>query len=195
MGLDPWPHTGAVLAGGKSRRMGRSKDALPLADGRTMLETVAATLAEVCRLVVVVGDADTKLQQVADLRAGQGPLGGIEALLASGIDTDYLVCPCDVPLVTSSLLGRLTVRTRAAATVFGVEQELRPLPARISADALDAVRTLLDNDQRAVAQLLRSVETETVAIAPADAALLANVNCPEDYEEALGSFFRPEKGA
>ena len=182
MAPDPWPHTGAVLVGGKSRRMGRPKDALRLADGRTMLETVAATLAEICRCVVVVGDADTQLVQIADQRPGQGPLGGIEALLASGIDTEYLVCPCDVPLVTSRLLRRLTVRTRAPATVFAVERELQPLPARICAAALEAVRTLLDGDQRAVARLLRSVETETVAIAPADAALLANVNRPEDYQ-------------
>ena len=87
-----------------------------------------------------------------------------------------------MPLVTSSLLGRLTVKTSAAATVFAVERELQPLPARISADALDTVRTLLDGDQRAVAQFMRSVETETLAIAPVDAALLANVNCPDDYE-------------
>ena len=41
---EPWPHTGAVLAGGAGRRMGRSKHDLVLPDGRTMLEVVAPKL-------------------------------------------------------------------------------------------------------------------------------------------------------
>ena len=36
-----WPHTGAVLAGGRSTRMGRPKEDVILPDGRGMAETVA----------------------------------------------------------------------------------------------------------------------------------------------------------
>ena len=183
---EKWPHTGAVLAGGAGRRMGQRKDSLPLPDGRTMLAAVAAAVGEVCSRVVVVGDADTNLRRIEDLRSGQGPLGGIEALLADGDDTEYLVCPCDLPLVTPSLLRRLTGH-RGMATVFQVEGEpdFWPMPVRMSATALDAVRAHLDGGRRAVHDLVRALEPEVIAVSREEAAALANVNTPDDYEQLL----------
>ena len=182
-----WPHTGAVLAGGQSRRMGRPKHALRLPDGRQMIEAVADTLADVCSSVVVVaGEASETLpgvEQIADLRAGQGPLGGLEALLASGRDTEYLVCPCDLPLVSAGVLRRLTAAADAMATVLRIEGEasVEPLPARISARALDLVRSRLDRGERAVHRLMEALEPEVVLLSKAEARCLTNVNDPADY--------------
>jgi len=164
----PWPHTGVVLAGGASRRMGRPKHELKLPDGRTMLEVVAGVLREVCARVVVTGDIEIGLQRVADLRPDQGPLGGIEAILASGLDTQYLVCPCDTPLVTGLLLQRLTGPADGGATVFQIEGEdsVRPLPARISGDLLETVAALLDEQKRSVRGLVGSIGTTVITLAP-----------------------------
>lgn len=181
---DRWPHTGAVLAGGVGRRMGRRKDSLPLPGGRSMLETVAAALAGTCRDVVVVGDAETVMTRIEDLRTGHGPLGGIEALLASNLDTHYLVCPCDLPMVTAAVLRRLTVATGAVATVFHVdgEPDFWPLPARISAGALALVRSHLDGGRRAVHDLVRALDPNVIALPREESKALANVNTPSDYE-------------
>jgi molybdopterin-guanine dinucleotide biosynthesis protein A len=188
----PWPHTGVVLAGGASRRMGRPKHELKLPDGRTMLEVVAGVLREVCARVVVTGDIETDLQRVVDLRPDQGPLGGIEAILASGLDAQYLVCPCDMPLVTGPLLQRLTGPADGGATVFQIEGEdsVRPLPARISADLLETVAALLDAQQRAVHRLMGSIETEVVTITPAECGHLANVNTLQEYEAITRAWAR-----
>ncbi len=181
---DRWPHTGAVLAGGGSRRMGRPKHALRLADGTTMIEAVTRALAELCRQVVVAGAVETSLKSIADLRPGAGPLGGIEALLASGLDTQYLVCPCDLPLVTATLLRRLTEVSGAVATVFRVagEPDFWPLPARLSATALDRVRQHLDGGRGAVHELMRTLDPEVVVVERQQAQVLANINTPSDYE-------------
>ncbi|MCH8165181.1 MAG: molybdenum cofactor guanylyltransferase [Planctomycetes bacterium] len=181
-----WPHTGAVLAGGRSRRMGRPKHALPLPDGRPMIEAVADVMKQVCQQVVVVGSTDAlaTLQHIDDLRSGHGPLGGIEALLASGVDTQYLVCPCDVPLVTSELLEALTVPSSAAATVLRIDGRsgTEPLPARISTEVLRAVRALLDADQRSVSHLMQSIEIEAIEVPQAWSRYLTNINTPQEYE-------------
>jgi molybdopterin-guanine dinucleotide biosynthesis protein A len=179
-----WPHTGAVLAGGAGRRMGRPKHDLKLPDGRSMLETVAAVLGAVCARVVVVGEVETSLPRVMDLRPDQGPLGGIEALLASGLDDQYLVCPCDVPLVTGALLMRLVETPEAAASVFRLEGDdaFVPLPARISARVLVRVRALLDAQQRAVHRLVSSIDAEVIPLASAQARQLANANTRQEYE-------------
>ena len=183
---EKWPHTGAVLAGGAGRRMGRRKDTLVLADGRTMLAVVAAAVGDVCRRVVVLGDAETNLPRIEDLRPGQGPLAGVEALLASGDDTQYLVCPCDLPLITPSLLRRLT-EPGGVAAVFQVEGEADfwPMPVRVSVQALGAVRAHLDGGRRAVHDLVRALEPEVITVSREEAAALANVNTPDDYERLL----------
>ncbi len=185
--IDParWPHTGAILAGGGSTRIGSPKHALSLPNGSTMIETVATALAAVCERLVIIGaeDAMPALPHVADLRPGCGPLGGIEALLASGIDTQYLVCPCDLPWVTSGLFNALLRPTEATATVFRLEGSayLEPLPARICAVALDATRRLLDEGRRAVHQLMEAIDVEEVSAPKAWSKLLMNVNTPQEY--------------
>ncbi len=152
-----------------------------------MIDAVAAAMSQVCRQVIVVGGAGAGLRAIDDLRADQGPLGAIEALLASGIDSEYLICPCDLPLASRSLLKRLTGPATEVATVFRVEGEAvpRPLPARVSAEALGVVRAQLDRGERAVRELLRAIQPGEIVLAAADAQGLADVNSPQEYAEAL----------
>src|ERR1041385_5135591 len=77
--------TGFVLAGGASRRMGRSKETL-LIDGESMLERQVRVLRSVVRRVAVIGAAggylsDFKVSFITDAVAGRGPLGGIYTAL------------------------------------------------------------------------------------------------------------------
>lgn len=169
--------------------MGRPKETLELPGGRTMIQAVLEAMAALGARVVVVGrnapvPGVEGLAHVADRRPGQGPLGGIEALLASGLDAQYLVCPCDLPLVTPALLARLVGAAGPdPASAFHVrgEAEPRPLPIRIGAEALPAVRRLLDQGTRAVHALLREIGAEAVPLTATEAALLAPVNTPADY--------------
>ena len=180
-----WPHTGAILAGGASTRIGSPKHALSLPDGSTMIEAVATALGAVCERLVVVGEADAlpDLAHIVDLRSAQGPLGGIEALLASDIDTQYLVCPCDLPFATSELFSALLRPTQATATVLRLDgsEQIEPLPARISAEALDATKRLLDEGRRAVFQLMEAMNVEEIPAPNAWSKLLTNVNTPQEY--------------
>ena len=152
-----------------------------------MLAAVHSVLSEVCERVIVIGDAETDLPRIEDLRPGHGPLGGIEALLVSGDDTDFLVCPCDLPRVTATLLRRLTRPTSCVATVFQVEGEADfwPMPVRVSVQSLNAVRTQLDLGRRAVHDLVRALGPQVIAVTRDEARALANVNTPDDYERLL----------
>ena len=176
-----WPHTGAILAGGASTRMGRTKASMPMPGGESMIEHVTAALQSVCTRVVVVGGDEE--DAIADLRPGLGPLGGIEALLTSGLDERYLVCPCDMPLVTDYVFGALTVDSDTLATVLRIDDEMepRPLPARIDAAALDIVRQCLDEGRRAVHHALDAMDPHVITLPSSIAGQLANVNTPEEY--------------
>ena len=185
----PWPHSAAILAGGRSTRMGSPKHALPLADGRPMIEHVADACTAITPSGIVVGpdDALPGWAHVHDLRMGQGPLGGIEALLASDHDTRYLVVPCDLPRITASLLRALTDANDAAPLVAmrrADRDEPESLPLRIDTSMLPVVRAALDAGLRSIRALL---EASTPHIVPIDTALsgaLHNVNTPADTAES-----------
>ena len=73
--------SGIVLCGGNSSRMGRAKALLPW-QGRTLVETVVATLREVVREVIVVTSDAFELPRleatvVRDRESGLGPAGRI----------------------------------------------------------------------------------------------------------------------
>jgi molybdenum cofactor guanylyltransferase len=179
--------TGAILAGGRSSRMGQPKQDLRLADGRTMIETIAAALDPVCDRVVVVGECDSldNLRRVSDSRLGHGPLGGIEALLASGIDQNYLICPCDLPLMTADFLSMLAKPSPAPATVVRLRGRVEPesLPARLHFAALPVVHALLNGGQRAVWALIQALPAEVCVISDEWAECLRNINTAAEWSQ------------
>lgn len=177
--------TGAILAGGASSRMGRSKQDMVLNDGTPMIARVHVAVSAVCDRAVMLGESVhlRELDRIADLRPECGPLGGVEALLASGLDEQYLILPCDVPLITAGVLKALLIETDRAATMF----EGHPLPARVSTSALPTVRRMLDAGERTVWRLMEELDAERVALPDESGAFLENVNSPEDVERLNGA--------
>ncbi len=179
---EKWPHIGAVLTGGASRRMGTAKANLVLPTGQTMIEAVIQVVADVCTDVVTVGSSVGGRRFVADLRSGAGPLGGIEALLASGLDQNYLICPNDIPMLSPDLVRRLTVHTVAIATALQTEDgRIQSLPIRLSAAALPTVTGALDAGRNAIHHVLNRLEVDRIAITDDEARGLRNVNTPGDF--------------
>lgn len=192
--------TGVVLMGGQSSRMAQMKTPkhdLVLPDGRTMIGHVIAAVQSVCSRVVLVGGPQSAPPQrytmVRDARPSAGPLGGIEALLASGIDSQYLVCPCDVPLMSPQVLRVLLKQSSAHATIVRIADRVKPesLPARLSAQALPTVRTLLDSGQRAVWALMQALPADVVQISGDWTSCFQNVNTPDDWHAITGSSLLP----
>ncbi|MFO7654032.1 MAG: molybdenum cofactor guanylyltransferase [Candidatus Krumholzibacteriia bacterium] len=118
IGGPPPAVTGAILAGGCSRRMGRDKALLPWG-GMRLLDAVAAALAPLCReLLVVAPDPDryggAGLRPVADARGGaSGPLVGLHAALRAAGTEVVLLAACDAPLLQPQLLRGLVAAAPA----------------------------------------------------------------------------------
>lgn len=188
----PWPHVGAILTGGRSRRMGVPKPGMLLPDGRSMAERTRDVLGSFCREVVFLGDPHGVRghDRIDDRRPDAGPLAAIESLLESGRALEYLVVPCDLPLLPAALLVRLFEGDEHGFTCFeiadGDRSDLRPLPCRISVDCLPEVRAMLDADVRSIRELVTRLgpDATRVALAARESDLLLNVNSPEDFERA-----------
>jgi molybdopterin-guanine dinucleotide biosynthesis protein A len=110
MSMQP-PATGAVMAGGKSSRLGRDKALLTL-DGETLLERAVRTLREVTADQLVIGPSERSDQAAGagvypDLYPSSGPLGGIYTALRFAAHPLVMVVACDMPFLNGSLLRYL----------------------------------------------------------------------------------------
>ncbi|MFQ5523923.1 MAG: molybdenum cofactor guanylyltransferase [Acidimicrobiia bacterium] len=97
---------GAVLAGGKSTRMGRDKAEVPVG-GATMLQRVATALGQAVGKVVVLGSHREGWECWPDMVHAQGPLAGIATALHRTDSDGVLVVAVDHPFVRSETLRHL----------------------------------------------------------------------------------------
>jgi len=112
------PLSGAVLAGGMSRRMGTDKAFLPVvSDGPPMLAIVLDRLGAIASDVMVVANdraryAPFGARVVPDVHPEVGALGGIHAAISHSAQEHCLVVACDMPFLNASLLDRMAREPR-----------------------------------------------------------------------------------
>src|SRR5688500_17570355 len=104
--------TAAVLAGGKSLRMGTDKALLPLR-GKAMLAHVLERVAELQpKETMLLANHERSYNCVdvpiyQDVIAGQGALGGIYSAISYSHTPYTLVVACDMPLISVTLLRHM----------------------------------------------------------------------------------------
>ena len=168
--------SGAVLAGGGSRRMGDDKASIEV-DGASLL---ARSQAAVARAVgIATGDvpaigtprrADATQDWIADLRPDAGPLAGLESaltaavtrgadrLLVTGVDHPWLA-----PEVLALLLDRLAAAPAATdGVVLGTADGPLVLIGVYRTRVLPTVADLLDAGTRRLHSLLDALQLEVL---------------------------------
>lgn len=182
---------GAVLAGGRARRLdGVDKALLDLGEG-PLLGRILALLEPRTTGIAVIGEADRPVgfgvPVLPDLREDCGPLGGLEAALDSADAPHVLVVACDLPFVGERLLDALLgVPEGPDVVVPCIGGLYEPLCARYATRLLPAVRSALDAGTRKMIDLYRGREVVGLDVAaqgiPAEE--LFNINRPEDLARA-----------
>jgi molybdopterin-guanine dinucleotide biosynthesis protein A len=179
---------GVVLAGGASRRMGRTKALIEI-DGVPMVRRVVDALAAAgCAPVVVVGGdpgelASVGLQPVADHQPGEGPLGGILTALRVE-DTDLLVAACDLPDLTAEAVRTVAIAGAADVDVaVAADGHGHAALLRVNRRAEPALERAFAAGERRLGAALEHCRTVAVEVA---AGTLRNVNEPADLD-ARGS--------
>lgn len=168
-----------VLAGGRSRRMGRPKATVDLG-GRPLLAWPLAAARAAGLEAVVVAKPGSDLPAVdvpvwLEPETPSHPLAGLVAALERAAPRPVLALACDMPFVSPDTLSRLAELDATAAAVRG-----GPFPGRYSAEALDALRDGLRREAsvKSVLEVLEPVLIE------ADVAELAGINDPEELARA-----------
>lgn len=185
---------GAVLCGGKSRRMGRPKALLPW--GRTdLLGHALSRLSDAGLHGVCVGPQAWAQSHGAraldDAVFGAGPLGGI---LAAVREDDVFVLAVDMPLLTVEEIRALweAGARRGALTLPAWDGMLQALcgywPAAAAEPLADYLargsRKVIDFAQRVPHRCLDQAALRSAGIDPGH---LRGLNTPEEYATALAA--------
>jgi molybdopterin-guanine dinucleotide biosynthesis protein A len=188
----PKVHCAAILAGGKSSRMGREK-ALIEVDGQPLIARVAALLAPIFpQICVVTSQPDVAYAAghpaITDTYANHGPLGGIHSALTYFQAPTFIVA-CDMPFLNAPFIGYMASTFQSDALVPEGNAGPEPLHAIYSHSLVDFFETHLRSDQKtpSIRRLLGRIDThfipaETIQIYDGTLRCFSNWNSPEDIE-------------
>lgn len=149
--------TAAILAGGKSERLGYNKAFITI-DGVSIIERTAAKLTKSFSELIIVAN-DNEYQSlgypvVPDIIANKGPLSGIHAALSAAAYPYCFVTACDMPYIDEHLAYFLLQQVPGyQAVVPQLDQYLQPLYAVYTKDCLPTIEWCLANSIRKVAKL------------------------------------------
>lgn len=205
MTFDHPPLSAAVLAGGKSERMGRDKAFLPLwDDGPTMIEMVLDRLKGVASDVMIIANDPERYSSLGlrvepDGYLGLGTLAGIHAALTTARHDHCLVVACDMPFLQPDFLRRMASEPRDydifIPQVPGESRQgssgviYQTLHAIYGKGCLPAMERQLASGQRQVIRffpevIVRVMEPREVERLDPTQISFFNANTPEAYSEA-----------
>lgn len=183
--------SGAVLVGGKSRRMGRDK-ALLAVGGQPLLQRVVEALREVTDELLLVGVGAERYawlggRAVDDLVPGGGPLAGIYTALSVARHSHCLVVACDMPFLNTDLLRYMRQQAMGWDAVVPRLRGwwLEPLHAVYARSCLKPAERMLESGNLCILDLFplvrtRYLETHEVALFDPGGRSFVNLNTLTD---------------
>ena len=185
----------AILAGGKSRRMGQNKALLQIGN-KTVLSRMVDVVRPLTDDLFLVTNApqlyqDFQLSVVGDLWPGQAALAGVYTAIMTAVHEWVLVLACDMPLIDPRPI-------RFLAGLLGpddvISPRIGPYPETLHTfyrkTCLTAIEHNLATNQFKVADFFSRVKVkyvEAAALSPviSNFDFLTNMNTPDDLEKVV----------
>ena len=186
----------AILAGGKSRRMGRDKAFVELA-GIPMIQWVISSLVAQCSAkAIIISNEPEKYSQFGlpvypDVIPGMGPLSGLfTAFTVTGADR-VMIAPCDSPFISPDVIKFILNYPDGGADavipfVDGREQGMLAVYSRGAVDRFAeriASASMMFDEFRLGLDRIFITEDELRVVEP-DLRTFLNVNAPGDLQSA-----------
>jgi molybdopterin-guanine dinucleotide biosynthesis protein A len=184
--------TVAILAGGRSKRMGSDKALLTI-EGVPMLQRVINAAQTLADARIIISNSPTTHSpflwpRFPDRFPDAGPLGGLATALHHTATSHLLLLACDMPNLTPPLLQYLVDQPRASNGVIIPEDKkgLQPLCAVYSRSILPLAEDAIEQGQLSMQTFVGKIDVRVVnkeKWAPQSEVHdpFANFNTPEEY--------------
>ena len=175
-----------VLAGGDSRRMGRTKAWLEVGE-TTLVRWVIDRLAPSFSEVVVSFAEPEQVRElmpyriVFDRKPSTGPLAGLEAGLGAARNDVTFAVACDMPYVTHEMAEMAVAASHGCdAAIPRIDGRPEPACAAYRRSALASITAALDAGRYKASDLTEQLEVAWLE--GLDPHLFRSLNGPDDYE-------------
>jgi molybdopterin-guanine dinucleotide biosynthesis protein A len=189
--------TAAILAGGRSQRLGgRNKAGLRLGN-TSILERQLAVLRRVAdHTIIIANDPDAYrpfgVPVHPDLAPDAGALGALYTAIQSAPSDRTLIVACDMPFLDVPFLDHLIAAGSAAdIAIPRSARGYEPLCATYSRRCADGVRRLIEAKHLKLSDVagmpglaIREIGPEEIAPFGREEMLFFNINTPDDYARA-----------
>ena len=190
--------TAAILAGGKSSRMGFDKQLLT-DNNRRILETVSDTLRKEFSDILIV-TAKPELYEGMEVRVcsdefqNMGPLAGIHAALTNGRSKYVYLIACDMPVVSLPYIRHIKQRIYEAQPKVCVcrrNDRFEPFNGFYSRELLPDAEQRLKDGSSSLFRFISAadplvVSEETARKFDRDFRMFTNINTRSEYDAYLG---------
>ncbi|MCH2539603.1 MAG: molybdenum cofactor guanylyltransferase [Anaerolineales bacterium] len=186
----------AILAGGKSRRMGQDKGLIPLL-GIPLVKRVLLQVECLSEHMMLITNRPSEYRSFGipmqgDLVTGAGPLGGLYSALHYSTSNSILALSCDMPFVCVPLLQHmlgLASECDAVVPRLGGSRRVEPLRAVYNQRCKQSIANALEEGQRRMISFFDLVEVRYVEIDEIErfdpgARSFFNINTPDDLKQA-----------
>lgn len=177
--------TAVVLAGGRSRRMGRDKSLLPL-NGKPLIQRIIEQLKPAFDgLLVGANDAEKyrflNAEVVPDLEPDRGPLMGILSCLVRSKHDLNFVTGCDIPEMHISFILEMLKLAGEYDIVMPAwpNGDKEPLFAVYRKSLIEPARAILERGGRQIVELFEYAKVRIVDMP--DTGWYRNLNTMQDY--------------
>lgn len=186
--------TVAVMAGGKSSRMGSDKSFMPL-HGKPMIEHVLAKIDGMGSETIIISNDTERYDFLdysiySDIYTDFGPLGGLHAALTYAANQYILVVACDMPWLNRSLLEyMISLRMNYDVVVPRWTKFPEPMHAVYSKDCVKHVEHNLDSGLLKLISFygqvsVRYINRDVIELYDPEGLSFENVNTPDDLSRA-----------
>lgn len=186
--------TGIILAGGRSRRMGKDKSFI-LLSGKPLIEVLIDKLSSLFKDLIIISNKPHLYKRygiriVKDILPDRGPLGGIYTGLLSSSSVYNFFVACDMPFLNINLVRYISQESNDYDVIVPqYNGKLQPLCAIYSKNCIRPIETELSINHLRVTDFFRYVKVKIISseeefknIDPKELCFV-NMNTPQDYKK------------
>lgn len=185
--------TGAILAGGKSTRMGTNKALLRLGE-TTVIELIADLMKSVFAEVILVTNSPEAfhflhLPLFSDIYRERGPLAGIHSALVHSKTDSVFILACDMPLMTREMIEYIvrfpTTKPAKFCVAAGYHQPLAGVYTKRLLPIIEQILSREPGHDTCMHGFLESIEAEIIhpeGLPFYRDECFLNINTPGDFE-------------